>query len=96
VVDFGDPLPQKELTLATQHVRQCDLMLVLGSSLMVQPAASLVGLALESRARVILANQGKTPYDGIVTLRVWTGLGEVLPPAVEQVMQALGEQPNRS
>ncbi len=69
-------------------------MLVLGSSLMVQPAASLVGLALESGARVILANQGKTPYDGIATLRVWTGIGEVVPPAVEQVMQALGEQPN--
>ncbi|MDQ5813374.1 MAG: Sir2 family NAD-dependent protein deacetylase [Actinomycetota bacterium] len=96
VVNFGDPLPQKELELADQHARQCDLMLVLGSSLMVNPAASLVGLALRSGARVVLANRGKTPYDEVVTLRVWTGIGEVIPPAVKRVERELGEQPNRS
>src|SRR5215203_5042451 len=91
-----NPLPQKELELADQHARQCDLMLVLGSSLMVNPAASLVGLALRSGARVVLANRGKTPYDEVVTLRVWTGIGEVIPPAVKRVERELGEQPNKS
>jgi len=91
VVNFGDPLPHKELALAGQHARQCDLMLVLGSSLTVEPAASLVGLALGSGARVMLANQGKTPYDEAVTLRAWTGIGDVLPPAVERVKRALEE-----
>jgi NAD-dependent SIR2 family protein deacetylase len=62
----------------------------------VEPAASLVGLALRSGGRVVLANQGKTPYDEAVTLRVWTGIGEVIPPAVKRVQRALGEQPNRS
>jgi mono-ADP-ribosyltransferase sirtuin 6 len=70
VVNFGDSLPQKELMLAGEHARQCDLMLVLGSSLTVQPAASLVGSALRSGARVILVNQGETPYDSIATLRL--------------------------
>jgi NAD-dependent deacetylase len=96
VVNFGDPLPQKELELADQHARRCDLMLVLGSSLVVNPAASLVGLALRSGARVVLANRGKTPYDEAVTLRVWTGIGDVVPPVVERVKRALGEQTNRS
>jgi NAD-dependent deacetylase len=96
VVNFGDPLPYKELDLAEQHARHCDLMLVLGSSLMVEPAASLVGKALRSGARVILVNQGKTPYDEAVTLRAWTGIGEVIPPALERVKRALGEQPSRS
>ena len=96
VVNFGDPLPQRELALAERHARKCDLMLALGSSLVVTPAASLVGLALRSGARVILANQGETPYDEVVTLRVWTGIGEVIPPAVELVKQVLGEQPGRS
>jgi NAD-dependent deacetylase len=91
VVNFGDPLPHKELELADQHACQCDLMLVLGSSLMVNPAASLVGLALRSGARVVLVNRGKTPYDDAVTLRTWTGIGEVIPPAVERVKRALGE-----
>jgi NAD-dependent protein deacetylase/lipoamidase len=95
-VNFGDPLPGTELMLADHHARSCDLMLVLGSSLMVQPAASLVGLALRSGARVVLVNRGKTPYDRTATLRVWTGIGEVLPPAVERVREALGEQSNMS
>jgi NAD-dependent deacetylase len=94
VVNFGDPLPETELMLAEQHARLCDLMLVLGSSLMVQPAASLVGLALRSGARVVLVNRGKTPYDRAATLRVWTGIGEVIPPAVERVKWALREQSN--
>jgi NAD-dependent deacetylase len=96
VVNFGDLLPQRELALAEQHARRCDLMFVLGSSLVVEPAASLVGLALRSGARVVLANQGKTPYDEAVTLRVWTGIGEVIPPAVERVKRALEEQAKRS
>ena len=96
VVNFGDPLPHKELALAGQHARQCDLMLVLGSSLVVKPAASLVGLALRSGARVVLANQGETPYDDAVALRVWTGIGEVIPPAVERVERALGDKPKKS
>ncbi|HZH31538.1 MAG TPA: Sir2 family NAD-dependent protein deacetylase [Pyrinomonadaceae bacterium] len=53
VVNFGDPLPEKELMLAAGHARDCDLMLVLGSSLVVNPAASLVGLALKEGARVV-------------------------------------------
>ncbi|CAN5125918.1 NAD-dependent protein deacetylase [soil metagenome] len=93
VVNFGDPLPETELMLADDHARRCDLMFVLGSSLMVQPAASLVALALRSGARVVLVNRGKTPYDKAATLRVWTGIGEVIPPAVERVRESLGEQP---
>jgi NAD-dependent deacetylase len=96
VVNFGDPLPEKESELADQHARRCDLMLVLGSSLMVEPAASLVGLALRSGAWVVLVNRGKTPYDEVVTLRARTGIGEVIPPAVERVKRVLGQQPNRS
>jgi NAD-dependent deacetylase len=89
VVNFGDSLPEKELMMSDHHARCCDLMLVLGSSLMVQPAASLVGQALRSGARVVLVNRDKTPYDRAATLRVWTGIGEVIPPAVERVKQAL-------
>jgi NAD-dependent SIR2 family protein deacetylase len=83
VVNFGDPLPRGELTLAAEHAARCDLMLVLGSSLVVNPAASLVGLAIQQGARVVLINRGETPYDEVVTLRLWDGISEVLPPAVE-------------
>jgi NAD-dependent SIR2 family protein deacetylase len=87
VVNFGDPMPKKEMELSAFNAMNCDLMLVLGSSLMVNPAASLVGLAIESGARTVLVNQGETPYDDIVTLRIWTSIGEVIPPAVNLVKQ---------
>ena len=53
-----------------------------------------MGLALESGARVVLANRGETPYDGAVTLRVWEGIGDVIPPAVERAKRALEKRPN--
>ena len=96
VVNFGDPLPEKELMLAARHARACDLMLVLGSSLTVNPAASLVGLALREGARIVLINRGETPYDEAATLRIQEGIGDVLPPAVELVKQALAARPNVS
>ena len=89
VVNFGDPMPQKEMELAAHHALSSDLMLVLGSSLVVNPAAALVGLALEHGSRAILINQGETPYDEVVTLRLWDGISEVIPPAVKLVNQAL-------
>jgi hypothetical protein len=45
---------------------------------------------------VVLVNEGKTPYDEVVTLRVWRGIGAVIPPVVERVKRALGGQPRRS
>jgi NAD-dependent deacetylase len=64
-------------------------MLVLGSSLVVNPAASLVGLALNEGARVVLVNQGESPYDEAVTLRVWEGIGDVIPLAVDGVKRVI-------
>jgi NAD-dependent SIR2 family protein deacetylase len=84
IVNFGDPMPETEMKLAGRHARRCDLMLVLGSSLIVNPAASLVGVAIRRGARVVLINQGETPYDGMVALRLWDGIADVLPPAVER------------
>jgi NAD-dependent deacetylase len=73
--------------LAAEHARRSDLMLVLGSSLVVNPAASLVGLALHNGARAVLVNRGETPYDEAVSLLVRAGIGDVLPAAVERVRQ---------
>jgi len=57
----------------------------------VEPAASLVRLALRRGARVALVNRGETPYDDVVALRSWAGIVDVLPPAVERVARALRE-----
>ena len=85
VVNFEDPMPEKELNMASWHAQICDLMLVLGSSLVVNPAASLVGVAIKKGARVVLINQGETPYDDFVALRITSSIGNILPPAIELV-----------
>jgi NAD-dependent deacetylase len=82
-------MPEKELQSSSLHALSCDLMIVLGSSLVVNPAASLVALAIKNGARSILINAGETPYDQVVTLRLHNGIGELLPPAVAIVKQAL-------
>jgi mono-ADP-ribosyltransferase sirtuin 6 len=92
VVNFGDPLPSRELSEAASHAQRCDVMLVLGSSLVVNPAAALVGVALSAGARAALVNRGPTPYDEVVHLRVEAGIGDVLPPAVERVERQLARR----
>jgi NAD-dependent SIR2 family protein deacetylase len=92
VVNFGDPMPQKEMREAQWHARRADVMLVLGSSLVVNPAASLVGVAIEHGARTVLVNRGETPYDRKVSLRVWEGIGEVIPAAAERARETMTKE----
>lgn len=39
------------------------------------PGGLARGLEVKNRARVVLTNQGETPYDEAVSLRMWTGIG---------------------
>ena len=90
VVDFGQPLPQKDLADSYQHSQDSDLFVVVGSSLVVTPAADMPRVALQSGARLVIINQGETPFDHVVHLRFHEGIGEVMPQALEQLKQLLG------
>jgi len=87
VVNFGQPLPRKALADSYWHSENCDLFIVAGSSLVVTPAADMPKVALESGARLVIINQGETPFDRVAHLRFWEGIGEVLPPAVAQLKE---------
>ena len=89
VVNFGQPLPRKELADSFWHSQNCDLFIVCGSSLVVTPAADMPRVALESRARLVIINKGETPFDRFVHLRFGEGIGEVLPPAVAQLKELM-------
>jgi len=82
VVDFGQSLPRKDLADSYWHSERCDLFVVVGSSLVVTPAADMPRVALEAGARLVIINQGETPYDRVAHLRFEEGIGDVLPPAV--------------
>ena len=89
VVNFGQSLPQKELLDSYSHSQDCDLLVVVGSSLVVTPAADMPRVALQSGARLVIINQGETPFDRVTHLRFWEGIGEVLPPAVDRLKELM-------
>ena len=89
VVNFGQPLPRKDMADAYLHSENCDLFLVAGSSLVVYPAADIPRVAFESGARLVIINQGKTPFDELAHLRFGERTGDVLPPAVAQLKELI-------
>ena len=91
VVDFGQSLPQKDMEESYQHSENCDLLVVAGSSLVVFPAADMPRVAIQSGARLVIINQGETPYDKIAHLRFDEGIGEVLPQAVTRLKELIEE-----
>jgi NAD-dependent SIR2 family protein deacetylase len=89
VVNFGDSLPAKDLQESYQHSRMCDLFIVVGSSLVVYPAADMPAVAMETGAKLVIINKGETPFDANAQLRFDEKIGEVLPPAVARLKKLL-------
>jgi NAD-dependent deacetylase len=87
VVNFGDSLPPKDLQESYRHSQACDLFIVVGSSLVVYPAADMPAVALEAGAKLVIINQGETPFDVQACLHFSERIGEVLPPAVARLKE---------
>ncbi|NUT51693.1 MAG: NAD-dependent deacetylase [Saccharothrix sp.] len=78
-VAFGEPLHPDVLRAARTAVLDCDVMLVAGTSLTVEPAASLVPLAARAGAAVVICNLEPTPYDSLAAAVVREPAGSALP-----------------
>ncbi|HKC87681.1 MAG TPA: NAD-dependent deacylase [Blastocatellia bacterium] len=76
VVLFGDLLPFDVWDRAVEASRSCDLMLVLGSSLIVYPAAELPKLAVMNGAKLIIVNREATDYDPMASAVIRGSLGD--------------------
>jgi NAD-dependent deacetylase len=73
---FGESLPVDALREAGEEAQRADLMLILGTSLTVYPAASLPDYTLRNGGAVVLVNNMATPLDGRAVLR-FDDLGQV-------------------
>ena len=82
VVLFGEPMPQAAVAKAFALAREADLVLVVGSSLVVYPAADVPLVALRSGARMIVINAEPTPFDELAEVVIHGRSGEVLPEIV--------------
>ncbi|MDQ5988161.1 MAG: NAD-dependent deacetylase [Syntrophus sp. SKADARSKE-3] len=78
VVFFGEALPERTLHEATQNASTCELLIVIGSSLVVYPAAYMPLYAKNSGAALVIINQSETPYDADADVLIRGGAGEVM------------------
>jgi len=84
-VSFGQVLDERVLERAAELVATSDLLLAVGSSLQVWPAADLPELAVRSGARLAIVNDEPTPLDDLATVVARGRAGEVLPHAVDGI-----------
>jgi len=77
-ISFGQPMPQDKMQKALQYARMCDLCLVLGSSLVVYPAADIPMEAIRNGAKIIIINRDSTPLDSYADVVINASIGEVL------------------
>jgi len=85
VVLFEELLPSEAWNGAVRAASACDLMLILGSSLVVYPAAELPMIAYENGAQLVIVNLGSTSYDHLAAVTIQQQLGEF----AEKVLAAL-------
>ena len=79
VVWFGEMLPMAEIGRAERAAAQCDLMLVVGTSGAVWPAAGLAGLARRAGATVVIVNPEPSEIDAEASIRLRGRAAELLP-----------------
>lgn len=79
VVLFGEHLNPATAGLAERIAANAQLMLVVGSSLKVEPVASLCAVAANAGHRVVIVNRDPTPYDDLATEVIREPIGEALP-----------------
>lgn len=87
-VMFGQALDPQVFQRAVAAAQGCDLFLAVGSTLTVEPAASLCAVAVESGARLIIVNRDPTPYDRLAAATIREPIGEAVPAIVERLLTA--------
>jgi len=85
---FGQPLDRWVLNRAVRAVAACPLMLAIGSTLTVEPAASLCRVATDAGATLVIVNRDPTPYDEFATEVVRDPIGQAVPRIARQLSQA--------
>jgi len=84
-VMFGQPLDPGVFARAGQAASACDVFLAVGSTLTVEPAASLCGVAVAAGAALVIVNRDPTPYDPLAAEVVRDPIGEAVPRIARQL-----------
>lgn len=77
-VSFGQSLAEEDLLNAARLCEQCELFIAVGSSLVVQPAASFPDMAKQNGAMLVIINRTETPLDAVADLVIYDEIGRTL------------------
>jgi NAD-dependent deacetylase len=77
-ISFGQAMPRDAMARAEAATLDCDLFIVLGSSLVVYPAAGFPALAKTHGARLAIVNREPTPHDALADIVLLDEIGAVL------------------
>lgn len=81
-ISFGQPMPAEAMRRAQEETLAADLFIVLGSSLVVYPAAGFPELAKRNGAALVIINRDRTKLDGMADLVLHRPIGETLGAAI--------------
>ena len=86
-ISFGQNLVEEDLIRADWAARNCDMLLAVGSTLAVYPAANVVPIAKRSGARIVIINAEPTEMDDIADAVLRGSIAELLPALVRPASQ---------
>jgi len=78
-------MPEKEMRLAMEASVKADLYISIGSSLVVEPAASFPRLAKQSGAALVIINNQETPLDDFADIVIRQPIGETMRKLLRQL-----------
>ena len=90
VVLFGEQLPYEVLTEASHRSSNCDLFIVIGSTLVVYPAAYMPIYAVQAGAKLVIINLSSTPMDSEASVLIRAKAGEAMSKILDKVKEKTG------
>ena len=89
-ISFGQSMPERETQEASHRSSLCDLFIVIGSSLVVQPAASMPLIAKRNGSKLVIINRDPTPLDQMADIVIHGQAGPTMAKILEEVKKGLG------
>lgn len=78
IINFGESLPTDELEQSYEEAKKSDLIIVLGSSLQVYPAADIPATAIRRKQKLVICNLQKTPLSSQSALQIHSQIDTVM------------------
>ncbi len=89
-ISFGQAMPERETNLAYERSSVSDLFIVVGSSLLVQPAAYMPLRAKQAGAKLVIVNRDPTPHDGYADVVINGVAGEIMARILDKMRERIG------